>query len=73
MSRLLPWATCLQIGYLQIGPIGPVPGLHEPVWCPENTLSVVAEPVVMAGTTAGMALGLRTRDIGGASRDERRW
>lgn len=82
MALLLPLATCyklayklanLQIGYLHIGPFGPVLGLHDPVWCSENTLSVVAGPVVRAGTTAETALGFRTPDIVGPSRDERRW
>ena len=45
--------------YVEIGPIGPLPGMYEPVWYTEKTLSALGEAAV--GVAAGVRLLLQRR------------
>jgi hypothetical protein len=45
--------------YVEVGPIGPLPSIYEPVWYAEKTLSLVAEALAAAAALTVLALGLR--------------
>jgi hypothetical protein len=51
-------AAVLLYRYVDLGPLGPLPDMYEPVWYPEKTLSAIAEAA--AFLAAGMLLLLRT-------------
>jgi hypothetical protein len=40
--------------YYQIGPVGPLPNLYDPIWYPEKVLSVVAESVAALGALGAL-------------------
>lgn len=42
--------------YYQIGPLGPLPNLYDPIWYPEKVLSVIAESVAALGAVSALAL-----------------
>ena len=53
--------------YVEVGPIGPLPSMYEPVWYAEKTLSLVAETVAAVAAAAVLVLGVRQpehRDVG---------
>lgn len=43
--------------YVDVGALGPLPNMYEPVWYPEKTASAVAEGVGTLAALAGFALG----------------
>ncbi|HEV2089179.1 MAG TPA: hypothetical protein VGR21_12775 [Cryptosporangiaceae bacterium] len=55
--------------YVDVGALGPLPNMYEPVWFFEKTLSAVAEAVAAVGAAALLALAGTTA---GASRTGRR-
>ncbi|MBW8485017.1 hypothetical protein [Actinomadura parmotrematis] len=62
-------AALLLYYYVDVGALGPLPDMSEPVWYTEKTLSLVGEGVAalaaLAGLlTAGRAPGARTEDAG---------
>ncbi|MQA84803.1 MAG: hypothetical protein GEV03_09315 [Streptosporangiales bacterium] len=42
--------------YVDVGPLGPLPNLYEPVWFAEKLASAVAEAVAVAASAAGFWL-----------------
>jgi len=53
--------------YVEVGPIGPLPSMYEPVWYAEKALSLVAGSVAAAAAVAALVLGVRQpehRDVG---------
>lgn len=49
--------------YVEVGPIGPLPSMYEPIWYAEKSLSLVAEAVaaVAAGVVAVVSSGRSPR------------
>ncbi|HVY11445.1 MAG TPA: hypothetical protein VHB18_14995 [Mycobacteriales bacterium] len=41
--------------YVNVGPIGPVPNMYEPIWFGQKTLSAYAEAVAAIAALAGLA------------------
>ncbi|MGD3107188.1 hypothetical protein [Streptomyces sp. YGL11-2] len=39
--------------YVDVGTLGPLPNMHEPVWYPKKTVSAVAEAVATLGAAVG--------------------
>jgi len=48
--------------YVEVGPIGPLPSMYEPVWYAEKSLSVVAEALAAAAALAVLVLGMRSEE-----------
>ncbi|REE97987.1 hypothetical protein DFJ69_3467 [Thermomonospora umbrina] len=48
--------------HVDVGALGPLPAMHEPVWYPEKTISLVGEGVAALAASAGLLLE-RTRVI----------
>jgi hypothetical protein len=64
MSRRLVWmfavlvaasgvAAFLFFTYVDVGAIGPLPDMYEPVWYPEKTLTAVAEAIATVTALVG--------------------
>lgn len=79
-TRPLVWAFALLVAaagvaavllyrYVDVGAVGPLPNMYEPVWYPEKTASVVAEAGAMLTAAAGLLLAcrLRTRSRSGGA------
>ncbi|WP_207933597.1 hypothetical protein [Actinomadura sp. GC306] len=47
--------------YVDVGPLGPLPDMYEPVWYAEKTLSLVGEGVAALAALAGFFLTGRER------------
>jgi hypothetical protein len=47
--------------YADIGAIGPLPNMYEPVWYTEKVVTTVAEAVAMVAAAAGFAATARRR------------
>ncbi len=45
--------------YVEIGPIGPLPSMYEPIWYAEKTLSLVAQAFAAAAAFTVLVLGMR--------------
>jgi hypothetical protein len=45
--------------YVEVGPIGPLPSMYEPVWYAEKSLSLAAEAVAATAAFAVLVLGMR--------------
>ncbi|OXM72969.1 hypothetical protein CF166_12895 [Amycolatopsis sp. KNN50.9b] len=45
--------------YVDVGELGPIPNMYEPVWYPDKTLTAVAEVVAVAGAAALLVLAKR--------------
>lgn len=48
--------------YVDVGAIGPVPSMYEPIWFAEKTVSAVAEAAAGILALVGVALGHRRHD-----------
>ncbi|WP_042438934.1 hypothetical protein [Streptacidiphilus albus] len=82
-TRPLVWAYALLVAlagtgavllyrYVDVGALGPLRNMYEPVWYPEKTLSAVAEAAAVVTALCGLALtrrwrNARTRDPGQGS------
>ncbi|GLY66755.1 hypothetical protein [Amycolatopsis taiwanensis] len=53
--------------YVELGPIGPLPDMYEPIWFPEKSIAAIAE-----GVAAAAAAALLIRPIARATRRGRR-
>ncbi|MEP7018097.1 MAG: hypothetical protein ABI899_08780 [Actinomycetota bacterium] len=42
----------LLYAYLDVGTIGPLPDMYDPIWYPEKTISAIAEAVAAVGSLA---------------------
>lgn len=51
-------ALLLIYRYVNVGSIGPVPNMYEPVWFPEKTATTIAQAVATATALAGFAFAL---------------
>jgi hypothetical protein len=50
--------------YVNVGPLGPLPNMYEPIWYADKTLSAVGELVAAVLAAAGLAVaGLRNRSV----------
>ena len=50
--------------YVNVGPLGPLPNMYEPIWYADKTLSAVAELVAAVLATAGLLMAsLRRRRV----------
>ncbi|WP_051969458.1 hypothetical protein [Kitasatospora azatica] len=47
--------------YVDVGPLGPLPNMYEPVWYPEKTASALAEAAGTATALAGLLLTYHQR------------
>ncbi|ARF55238.1 hypothetical protein [Streptomyces gilvosporeus] len=47
--------------YVDVGSLGPLPNMHEPLWYPKKTASAVAEAVAMVGAAVGFVTVSRYR------------
>lgn len=47
--------------YVNVGALGPLPNMYEPIWYFQKSLSAVGEAVALAGGLAGFAVALRAR------------
>jgi hypothetical protein len=47
--------------YVNVGPLGPLPNMYEPVWYTEKTVAAVAEAVATAAAACGLFLAVRHR------------
>jgi hypothetical protein len=41
--------------YVDVGPLGPLPNMYEPVWFPEKTTTAVASAVALVAAVCGLA------------------
>lgn len=48
--------------YVDVGPLGPLPDMYEPVWYTEKVVTTVAEAVATVAAAAGVAFTARKRD-----------
>ena len=55
--------------YVDVGPIGPLPSMYEPVWYAEKTLSLVAQAVAAAAAATLLVLGVRQPEHGGVDHE----
>lgn len=63
-------AAVLLYRYVDVGSVGPLPGMYEPTWYPEKTASAVAEGAAMLTAAVGLLLARRLRtnsSAGGAA------
>lgn len=51
-------ALLLIYRYVNVGSIGPVPNMYEPVWFPEKTATTIAQAVATATALAGFVFAL---------------
>lgn len=49
-------AAVLLFSYVNVGKIGPLPTIYEPVWYAEKTVSLIGEAVAALAALAGMVL-----------------
>jgi hypothetical protein len=54
--------------FVDVGTLGPLPNMYEPVWLPGQIASVVAEAVAMSAALAGLLLGWQGRRSAGPIR-----
>lgn len=47
--------------YVDVGALGPLPNMYEPIWFAEKTVSAVAEAVALASCLALFVVGVRPR------------
>ena len=47
--------------YVDVGTLGPLPNMYEPIWYPEKTASAIAEATALAAGLGALALSLATR------------
>ena len=68
-------AAVLLYQYVDVGPLGPLPDMYEPLWYPEKTASAFAEAAATLTAAAGLLLALlrraRRRVPGTSTRDAR--
>lgn len=50
--------------YVDVGPLGPLPNMHEPVWYPEKVVTAATEAAATLAALAGMFLPRRSRGRG---------
>lgn len=51
-------AAVLLYGYVDVGQMGPLPDMYEPLWFTEKTVSAVAEGVAAAAAVGGLAVAV---------------
>jgi hypothetical protein len=49
--------------YVNVGAIGPLPNMYEPIWYGEKTLSAVAELVAVVSAAGGLTLAFRRCNV----------
>jgi hypothetical protein len=49
--------------FVDVGKLGPLPAMYEPVWYAEKTISAAGEGIAALAALAGFALGRRPRTI----------
>ena len=54
-------AAVLLYRYADVGAVGPLPNMYEPLWYPEKTASAVAEAAATLTAAAGLLLARRLR------------
>ena len=59
-------AAVLLYRYADVGALGPLPNMHEPVWYPEKTASAIAEVAATLSAAAGLLLARRLNRRPGA-------
>jgi hypothetical protein len=52
----------LLYAYVDVGAIGPLPNMYDPIWYPEKTISAIAEAVAAVGALALLTLSLLASD-----------
>lgn len=52
--------------YVDVGTLGPLPNMFEPLWFPEKTTTAIAEACATATALAGLAQSVVRRAAGGA-------
>jgi hypothetical protein len=65
-------AAVLLYAHVDVGALGPVPNMYEPIWYPEKTLSVWAEGIAAATALvllAAMQVHARRARLGGSPQD----
>jgi hypothetical protein len=58
--------------YVEVGAIGPIPSMYEPIWYAEKTLSLAAQVVAAAAAAAVLVLSARQAKHGGVRDDDGR-
>jgi hypothetical protein len=54
-------AALLIYRYVNLGTLGPLPNMYEPVWFPEKTATAIAQAVATATALGGLALAVYLR------------
>jgi hypothetical protein len=52
----------LLYAYVDVGAIGPLPDMYDPIWYPEKTISAIAEAVAAVGALALLTLSFLASD-----------
>ncbi len=55
--------------YVEVGPIGPLPSMYEPIWYAEKTLSLVAQAGAAAAAATLLVLGVGRPEHGGVDQE----
>ncbi|HET8583823.1 MAG TPA: hypothetical protein VFL65_11255 [Jatrophihabitans sp.] len=50
--------------YVDVGSLGPLPNMYEPIWYPEKTLTAIAEGVAIGTALLGLVFGAAPRRAG---------
>ena len=58
--------------YVDVGPIGPLPSMYEPIWYTEKTLSLVAQAIAAAAAVTLLVLGMRQPKNGDVDHEHHR-
>jgi hypothetical protein len=54
-------AALLVYRYMNLGTLGPLPNMYEPVWFPEKTATAIAQAVATVTALGGLALAMYLR------------
>jgi hypothetical protein len=54
--------------YVDVGALGPLPNMYEPLWFPKKTATTIAEGVAAVTALVGLAQSVRVRRAGGDGR-----
>lgn len=49
--------------YVNVGSLGPLPNMYEPIWYPEKSLAAIAEGVAIGAALLGFVFGAATRRV----------
>ena len=68
MTRTAALGAVVLYRYVNIGPLGPLPDMYEPFWCPAKVATMIAEAVAVAAAASGTGLPKTNRSPRAAHR-----